>query len=200
MAAQSKIPVMTSLIPNFDDSARTGLSIDWAAALVVHQVWLRSVVGALVGERQATDDVLQEVAVAAVEQRSPIADPSKVAPWLYRLAVVHSMRYRRQRSRQRRHEDRAATNGQTSRRCSDDQPADEWLLSQERHDLVRSALGHLRPRESEILRLKYFENWTYQQMAERMGISEKALDARLHRARLRLRAELARLLNVENDG
>lgn len=190
---------MTYLIPSFDGDARTGLSVDWAVALVVHQVWLRSVVGALVGERQATDDVMQEVAVAAVEQRAPIADPAKVAPWLYRLAVVHSMRYRRRRSRQRRHEDLAANNGQHSRRCSDGDPPEEWLLRQERHDLVQTALGQLRPREAEILRLKYFENWTYRQMSDRMGISEKALDARLHRARQRLRSELARLMNGEHE-
>lgn len=190
---------MTHLIPSFDGDAPTGLSIDWAVALAVHQGWLRSVIGALVGERQATDDVMQEVAVAAVEQRSPIADPSKVAPWLYRLAVVHSMRYRRRRSRQRRHEDRAADTAQRARHNSDGEPPDEWLLRQERHDLVRTALGRLRPRETEILRLKYFENWTYQQMADRMGISEKALDARLHRARARLRDELARLMNLETE-
>lgn len=190
---------MTYTLPSFDGDGRPGLGIDWSVALAEHQEWLRSVVGALVGERQATDDVMQEVAVAAVEQRSPISDQSKVAPWLYRLAVVHSMRYRRRRSRQRRHDGLAATNGRHSRHCSDAEPSDEWLLRQERHDLVRAALERLRPREVEILRLKYFENWTYQQMADRMGISEKALDARLHRARLRLRHELADLMNVEKD-
>lgn len=190
---------MTYLLPSFDGDARPSLGIDWAVALAMHQDWLRSVVGALVGERQATDDVMQEVAVAAVEQRSPIADPAKVAPWLYRLAVIHSMRYRRRRSRQRRHDGLAATNGGQARRCSDGEPPDEWLLRKERHDLVRTALERLSPREAEILRLKYFENWTYQQMAERMGIGEKALDARLHRARARLRHELTQLMNVGNE-
>lgn len=185
---------MTYLIPAVDGNGGAALTVDWSAALALHQDWLRSVVSALVGERQATEDVLQEVAVAAVEQRSPIADPSKVAPWLYRLAIVHSMRYRRQRGRQRRLEDRAGAHG-SGRQCSDHEPPDEWLLRQERHDMVRAALARLRPREVEILRLKYFENWSYRQMAERMGISEKALDARLHRARHQLREELAALMN-----
>ena len=42
-------------------------------------------------EPQAVDEVMQEVSLAAVKQAAPLADRSKVAPWLYRLAVfIHS--------------------------------------------------------------------------------------------------------------
>jgi RNA polymerase sigma factor (sigma-70 family) len=37
---------------------------------------------------------------------------------------------------------------------------------------------------------KYGERWSYRQIAERLGITEKAVDARLTRARARLRSEL----------
>ena len=39
--------------------------------------------------------------------------------------------------------------------------------------------------------LKYTENWRYQQIAAHLGISQSAVEARLHRARRKLRAELA---------
>jgi RNA polymerase sigma-70 factor (ECF subfamily) len=39
--------------------------------------------------------------------------------------------------------------------------------------------------------LKYTENWSYRQMAERLGISQSAVEARLFRARERLRDALA---------
>ena len=57
-------------------------AIDWQAALAQHDRWLRTIVLARVRERQAVDDVMQEVALAAVRQAAPLADVAKVAPWL----------------------------------------------------------------------------------------------------------------------
>ena len=41
--------------------------------------------------------------------------------------------------------------------------------------------------------LKYNEDWSYHALAEHLGISHSAVEARLHRARQRLRTELAAL-------
>ncbi|MCA9270883.1 MAG: sigma-70 region 4 domain-containing protein, partial [Planctomycetales bacterium] len=38
---------------------------------------------------------------------------------------------------------------------------------------------------------KYVEDWSYRQIAERLGVSASAVEARLHRARGRLREQLA---------
>ncbi len=70
-------------------------SVDWQAALAAHDRWLRTIVRARVGEALVVDDVMQEVSLAAVAQRAPLADPAKVAPWLYRLAVRQVLIYRR---------------------------------------------------------------------------------------------------------
>ena len=66
------------------------------------------------------------------------------------------------------------------------------LIDSLRHELTRAALGRLAPRDAEILALKYGQRWSYRQIAERLGITEKAVDARMQRARERLRQELAR--------
>jgi RNA polymerase sigma-70 factor (ECF subfamily) len=66
----------------------------------------------------------------------------------------------------------------------------DWMLTAERCRLVRQALGRLAKRDSEILLLKYTEGWSYHQIADHLGISHSAVEARLHRARKRLRAEL----------
>jgi DNA-directed RNA polymerase specialized sigma24 family protein len=39
--------------------------------------------------------------------------------------------------------------------------------------------------------LKYSENWTYRELAAHLGQTEAAIESRLHRARRRLRDELA---------
>jgi RNA polymerase sigma-70 factor (ECF subfamily) len=67
----------------------------------------------------------------------------------------------------------------------------DWLVSDERRDLVRRALAQLAPRDAEILLLKYTEDWSYRQLADHLGLSQSAVEARLHRARARLRTQLA---------
>ena len=173
--------------------------IDWPAALAQHDRWLRTVALARLHEPQAVEDVLQEVALAAVRQASPIADASKVAPWLYRLAVRHALLYRRKCGRRRRLVDRY---GERLRGADDNGRGDVldplgWLLAQERREQIRRAMRVLPARDAEILLLKYTENWNYQQIAAHLGVSHSAVEARLHRARRRLREELAALNVIE---
>jgi RNA polymerase sigma-70 factor (ECF subfamily) len=71
----------------------------------------------------------------------------------------------------------------------------DWLLAEEQRALVRRALEQLPRRDAEILLLKYTENWTYRQLAEHLGLSTSAVEARLHRARQTMRRQLA-VLNL----
>ena len=57
--------------------------------------------------------------------------------------------------------------------------------------LIREALGRLPARDAEVLLLKYTENWSCRDLAEHLGQTEAAIESRLHRARRRLRDELA---------
>jgi RNA polymerase sigma-70 factor (ECF subfamily) len=165
--------------------------IDWQAALVEHGRWLRTVLLARLGERSAVDEVLQEVAVATVEQGHRLRDSTKVAPWLYRVAVIASLQYRRRTGRGRKLLERFAERvppAQTDTREPD--PLD-WLLAEEQRALVQRALAELPRRDAEILLLKYTENWSYRQLAEHLGLSTSAVEARLHRARQKMRRQLA---------
>jgi RNA polymerase sigma-70 factor (ECF subfamily) len=165
--------------------------------LAEHDRWLRAVVLARIGERQAVDEVMQELALAVVAGRASILDPDKLAPWLYRLAVRQSMLYRRRQGRQRKLATRYAE--QLRPREEDARAGDplDWLLTEERRQIVRFALARLARGDAEVLLLKYTEDWSYRELARRLGVSESAVEARLHRARRRLRAELAQLNVIE---
>lgn len=168
--------------------------IDWQAEFQRHERWLRSIVYARTGEPGAVDDVMQEVALAAVRQSAPIADPTKVAPWLYRLAVRYVLLYRRKMGRTRKLINRYAERFQPS---AYDQHLESnplaWLMNEERRELVRRALQQLRGGDVEILMLKYTENWSYHAISEHLSVSHSAVEARLHRARERLRTALEQL-------
>ncbi len=184
--------------------------IDWRAQLQEHDRWLRTVVSARLrsgfGDASglgnmdgSVDDVMQEVALAAVRQQAPIDDPAKAAPWLYGLAVRQALLYRRQRGRQKKLLERVV-----ARRTAEDGSSHEpdplrWLLDEERREAVRRALHELPARDAEVLLLKYTENWKYQEIAAHLGMSVSAVEARLFRARRKLRSVLSKREIVSLD-
>src|SRR5947207_5318019 len=115
--------------------------IDWHAVLETHDRWLRTVVLARVGQAGAVDEVMQEVALAAVRQAAPLADAAKVAPWLYRLAVRQALLYRRKCGRRRRLQESYENRQERHQQNGHTQPSVleplGWLLSDERQALVR---------------------------------------------------------------
>ena len=162
----------------------------WSAALAEHGRWLRTVVLARLGGSEGVDEVMQEIALAAVAQ-PPSSDPAKVAPWLYGVAVRQALMYRRRQGRRRKLIGRYAESVRPREASPPESGPLEWLLDEERREQVRQALGQLSRRDAEILLLKYSEGFSYRELAARLGASTSAVEARLHRARARLRAQLA---------
>ena len=187
----------TDMHNNSESGAERPEKIDWQAELAQHDRWLRTIVRARVREPDGVDDVMQEVALGAVRQKSPITDPGKVAPWLYRVAVMQSLLYRRTHGRRRKLHDRFAERAEPSEIDAAAIDPLDWLLRLERRDQVRAALDWLPGRDAEILLLKYTQGWKYQQIADSLGISHSAVEARLHRARGRLRKRLVEMNVVE---
>jgi RNA polymerase sigma-70 factor (ECF subfamily) len=171
---------------------------DWGDVLSAHDGWLRRVVATRLREPQGVDEVMQEVALAVVAQRSPLLDPSRIVGWLYRLAVRQTLLYRRKAGRTRALVDRCSTLRPTPGEAPDPSPL-AWLLHDERREMVRDALGLLPPRDADLLALKYGEGWSARELAERLGVGVPAIEARLLRAKRRLRAQLESLATDFED-
>ena len=163
--------------------------IDWDVALRDHDAWLRKVVRGRIGEPDAVDDLMQNVAIAALRGDRRPHDPAKVAPWLYRVAVKQCLMHRRTQGRRRK------LTVQLGRSPPGGAPGDDdpllWLLGRERRESVRAALSRLPDIDRELLVLKHTEQWTYQQLADRLGVSVHTIEYRLLQARKRLRSELS---------
>jgi RNA polymerase sigma factor (sigma-70 family) len=106
--------------------------------------------------------------------------------------VLKVLLHRRQRGRQAKLVGRYAerTRGDVPPGISMGEPL-TWLLAAERGEIVRRAISRMPRREAELLLLKYSENWSYRELAAHLGQTESAIESRLHRARRRLRDELA---------
>jgi RNA polymerase sigma-70 factor (ECF subfamily) len=163
-----------------------------AAALAEHGRWLRTVLVARGVDRGALDEVMQDIAAEAMRCAPQLRKASRSAAWLYRLAVLQVLLYRRRVGRRRKLAARFADSGAAPAEAVEHDPL-AWLLAEEAQRLVRQAIATLPPRDGEILLLKYTEDFSYAQLAERLGISTSAVEARLHRARARMRTALTQL-------
>lgn len=166
--------------------------VDLTSIVSEHRRWLRTVLAARGVERDSLDEVLQEVAAAACRGADQLNDRDRVGPWLYRIAVVQALQYRRRAGRRRRLVERYAGSGVARDEAVDHDPL-AWLLAEETQQLVRQAIARLPQRDAELLLLKYTEDWSYRDLAEHLGMSVSAVEARLHRARGRMRSALASL-------
>jgi RNA polymerase sigma-70 factor (ECF subfamily) len=184
-------------MPSDDSTASradsTAHAIDWPAEFDRHRRWLRTVALARVGDAAAADDVVQEVSLTALEKGHQLRDPTRVAGWLYRVVVVAALQFRRRQGRRKKLLDRYAVREPSADGVAHEPDPLSWLLADERKTMVHQALKTLPPRDAEIMLLKYSEDWSYQELAEHLGLSVSAVEARLHRARQKMRQELCKL-------
>lgn len=160
---------------------------DQTHAFLQHETWLRRVLYGRLQNKDAVDEVLQEVAIAVTKAKNVPLDA--IQPWLCRVAIRQALLYRRKRNRQQRLKQEYSISA--SARESQEIPHDPllWMLVRERRKKLELALEQLKPDDSEILLLKYVNEWNYQQICEHLGISHSAVANRLRTARERLRTQ-----------
>ena len=173
--------------------------IDWEVALRENERWMRSTIALRVGEVAAVDEVFQEVALAATSQRAPLRDVAKVSSWLYKLVVVQSALYRRKAGRKRQLLKRYAEEVVAAQDQFDPVEPLDWLLNKERQSLVRKALASLEEDEKNILLLKYQDELSYNEIAEKLHTTVLAVQSKLHRARSKLKRAILKLSNGRLD-
>ncbi len=162
-----------------------------AEALRLYGSWLRAVAVARLKTTQGADDVMQEVAAAAVKNWSTLQSQSNAKPWLYRLTVRAALMHRRGLGRARK---RIAQASEVAVMRSDvSRPLDplDALLSSERAALLRQAMAKLPSRDTEMLMMKHVDDCSYKEIAARMGVTPAVVEMRLFRARQKLRQILA---------
>ncbi len=172
-------------ISSAENASAIGPSIDWTAAIEANTPWLRTVLQSRLNDVHATEDLLQEIAVAVLQQASKPIEASKIAPWLYKIALRKVINYRRSLGRRRKLMRRFAENGLNSE-VGD---AAEWLMRSEQAGMVSKALRQLDEADRQLLLLKYSENWGYRELAEKLGVSVKTIEYRLFRAREAMRQQ-----------
>ncbi len=135
------------------------------------------------GERQLAEDVTQEAWLRAVREWPRTGVPDNPLAWLTTVARNLLLNHLRRRDAV----------------SIDTVPPADVLAAMERDAvsesteiaaIVSRALARLPAHEACLLEAFHFERCRVAQLAERLGISERAVEGRLRRARERLRREL----------
>lgn len=165
-------------------------------ALRLHGSWLRAVAIARLRGLEGADDVMQDVAMAAVRNWETLRTTANAKPWLYRLTVRAALMHRRTLGRARRRITEAIETYRSRHGAveGDVNAADPLggLLSSERHSELRAAVARLPVKDVEMLLMKHVDDCSYQEIAARMGVTAGVVQMRLFRARQKLREMLTK--------
>lgn len=164
---------------------------DFDAIVARHQPQVARLAHRLLGwrDRDAVEDVVQEVFLTALRRRSAFRGDSSLSTWLIGI-TLNQCRAHRRRSMLRLKWLREAFNVRPSAKPETNAATDGEETSQR----VRDAVGRLPPRDREVIVLFYLEGLSVGQIAQLVGAKNNAIEVRLHRARGRLKTQLAGLM------
>jgi RNA polymerase sigma-70 factor, ECF subfamily len=131
----------------------------------------------LTGDEDAAWDVLQEAFVAIARDIRRLQMEAAFGVWAYRIVGHKSHDWLRQHIRQRARETRYAAQTQLDE-------ADEPLPATAD---VREALGELAEADRTLLKLRFEDGFSMDELAQMLGVPAGTVKSRLHSAKQRLR-------------
>lgn len=189
-----------SNLPDADASARwmealaRGSDAPLDALIAAWEAPLYRFIHRYVQEDTAARDLTQETFVRIYQNRARYRPGEVFAPWAFTIAANLCRNHRRWRWRHRAEPlDRDRDDGRNSPHRSETAGPDEQLVSAETSRAVLAAIEALPPDLRVTVLLFEFDELSYRDVAAIVGCSERGIETRLARARVRLRASLGAL-------
>ncbi len=157
-----------------------------------HQGWVFQLAYRFSRDRQDAEELTQEIFFRAWRNARSFRGESAFTTWLYRLAVNACLNFKQGRKAR---PDPLPLAGDLE--AGEIQAADD-LVAREREARLRGALDALPARQRMALALASFEDKSYEEIAEAMGVSVASVESLLFRARRNLAARL-RPLKIKGE-
>jgi len=170
--------------------ARSGDEEAFAQLVRRHQRAVLNLFYCYLGDGPTAEDAAQEVFVRVYRARDSYEPRAKFSTWLYRITANHCLNaIRAQKARPQIHE---------SVEDLAEQPAEEGPdAGMRRHDMraaVKEAIASLPPQQRMAVLLARYEELSYQEIAETMGVSLEAVKSLLFRAKENLQQALGKFV------
>lgn len=165
----------------------------WDSLVREHQAWVRRLVMARVGSGPEVDDVAQEVLLAVREHPSQTGDPDSIRAWLYGVTVRRIADcFRRQYANEKKLQQYAAQGTQNN----EERYVGQWLCDAELQSRLQSAIDRLDAEDQALFLHKYRDDWSYEQLANELGVDPRHVEYRL----VKIKKQLRRLLQSRDQG
>ncbi len=144
-------------------------------------------------QRDLADDLTQETFFRIYKVMSGFRREARFESWLFQIAanvLRQALRGRRAVKRRAETEAESMSGIEHTLRESSAAGADLRLLQAERRQRLSAAVSGLPPQMRACLKLRIYQELSYGDIAQVMGLSLETVKAHLYQARRRLRAEL----------
>ena len=151
----------------------------------------------LCGEAESAKDLVQETFLNAYQGLKDFRGEARVSTWLYTIASRACIRMRRKRKGEPEHElsmDDFVPTSEGEFRLQipmEGLSPEEALQNKELRQALDQAIEKLPPKYRMVLVLRDMEGLGAKEVGTIMGLNERAIKSRLHRARLFVRRELS---------
>jgi len=170
---------------------------------VIHDTYaprIRQYLVKLVGDSEA-DDLTQETFVNVSRTLHQFRGQSSLWTWIYKIATNAAIDHMRKqqpgkrRSAEEDHESAADKNVWTAESFD----PDDHIIRKEMNDCIRNVVQKLPESYRTVIVLSEFEGFKNEDIAKILGLGLEAAKIRLHRARLKLKDELAKQCILYRD-
>lgn len=171
------------------ERAQAGSQDAFSALVEKYRAKMFNLAYSLTRNREAADDLAQEVFIKAYLALPKFKYQSAFGTWLYRIAVNASKDFLRKEGRLRKVSLEDSPPG-TLMQEDDTVQIDEAKETEKQKQLVRQALKSLPEKYQVILTLRDIQGFPYGEISQVLDISPGTVDSRLHRARKMLRKKV----------
>jgi RNA polymerase sigma-70 factor (ECF subfamily) len=134
----------------------------------------------LVGNRFDAEDLAQETFIKAYKKLDTLKNPEKTKSWLYSIARNTVMDFFRKNKNREVGESNALLENIAQATATDLQ---DYAAEREISKELERFIDKLVKEDRAIIRLLYYEGFTYKEIVKLLNINENTLKSRLHRAR-----------------
>jgi RNA polymerase sigma-70 factor (ECF subfamily) len=137
-------------------------------------------------DRNLADDVVQESLLVAFCNISKLKKPQQFVRWLAAICRNKAIDAAKKRAKERR------VGVEDCKSILDGKSGDD-----ERIEIVRNVISRLAAKMREVVYLRYYNQMSYDEIADMLGISRQAVSGRLKRAKKKIAKQLLRRASVE---
>lgn len=152
-----------------------------------YQTKLFSYLYRLVGNREETEDLLQNVFVKVYNNLNRFDQKKKFSSWIYRIAHNEAVNFLKKRGKKKfvSLEDVSTSKDKLEMSTPERSPADSWIKKELKKE-VEEAMEKIPPKYKEVLVLRYFLDKSYEEMSEILGKPVNTVGTLLNRAKKKL--------------